>query len=325
VTVGEGIMEPLSVAYMFKQLSLRDWVSFNELLGTPIRLGFTSAAQESPAWAALADALESIGQDFSAVLSEGSRIEFKEVGKTGSDTFAPLVDRMDRAIARICRGADLSTMSAGQGSGQGASLQGDEAELLEQDDAALIGESLQHVSRIVIRELFGEDPLAYVSIVVPQKKDVAQTRENVKTLVSMGGRVSTQWLHDELGIPQAAEDETTLTSAAASPLAALASPLALANAAEKGRAALFRAAALAELSAAQAETLRPLLDRLAEIEGIEDETAFDAALAKLQRDLPRLARGALADPAVARALEKILGASLASGAAEAAQKQRSSA
>jgi|GEM_PF-5264768 len=181
VTVGEGIMEPLSVAYMFKQLSLRDWVSYSEKFGTPGLLGKTNSAKDSPEWEALETAISEFSTDWAAVTSEGTSIELIEAkGGAGNLPFPPLVDRMDRAISTICRGADLSTMSASQGPGQGASVQGDEGDLLEQDDAAMITETLQQISRIVIRERFGdEQPLAYVQVVVPKKKDNADTRANV--------------------------------------------------------------------------------------------------------------------------------------------------
>lgn len=326
VTVGDGIMEALSVAWMFKQLSLKDWVSFNELLGTPIRLGKTNAAKDSEAWTVLGEALEGIGQDFAAIISEGSSIEFKEVGKTGGDTFAPLIERMDRAIATICRGADLSTMSAGAGQGQGASLQGGESDLLEQDDAAMISEALLHVSRIVIRELFGpeETPLAYLAIVVPDKKDAAATRENVKLLVDMGGKVSAKWAHDEFGVPAAAEDDELLQKAAApaSPFGA-AIPAALANAAESAlNDASHAAKSRRAILKAKAEAFAPLVARIEELIGIEDDTAREAAALKLKADLPKFAKAAGVTEPEITAWVNAMAAKLVSGAADAARARK---
>lgn len=322
VTVGDGIMEPLSVAYMFKQLSLRDWVSYNEKFGTPGVLGKTSASKDSPEWQAVADAVAAFTQDFGAVVNEGSTLELIETKGAAAMPFAPLVDRMDRAIATICRGADLSTMSAGAGSGQGASLQGDESALLEQDDAQLVTESLQHPSRIVIRELFGDEaPLAYVQIVVPNKRDAQQMRENTKLLVDMGGKVSAKWAHDEFGVPAASEKDDLLVKPATAPANPFgAGPLAaLANSAAMD--AAHREASRRAILKAKADAFAGLKARLEEAVAMTDETAQAAALAKIKADLPRIAQvGGTTEAEVAAWIEA-LATKLVSGAAEAAAEQ----
>ena len=60
VACGEGLMTACSVAWMYKTLSLKDWVIYNERHGMPGIHGKTSAAQDSPAspspstgWAAM--------------------------------------------------------------------------------------------------------------------------------------------------------------------------------------------------------------------------------------------------------------------------------
>ncbi len=47
VTVGDGIMEACSVAYVFKHLPLRAWLNYSEKFGTPGILGQTDAALDS--------------------------------------------------------------------------------------------------------------------------------------------------------------------------------------------------------------------------------------------------------------------------------------
>lgn len=329
VTVGDGIMEALAVAWMFKQLSLKDWVAFNELVGTPIRIGKTNAAKGSDTWNILVEAIEGIGQDFAAVLAEGSTIEFIDGSKGGTGgTFQPLVDRMDRAIATICRGADLSTMSAGTGSGQGASLQGDESALLEQDDAAMISETLQQVSRIVIQQLFGdEQPLAFLEVPVPKEKNNEDTRKNIDLLTASGVQISQEWVRQEFGIPAPIAGEAVLAKAVAPiretlPLSGLpAETLAAANAAEvDGRKALFLADAANQYAPEVATILRPILERLLEITVIPDDVARRAALLSYRAALPELYRQAIAKvPAAAVPLQKVIGTAFVDGAVAAAR------
>lgn len=317
VTVGDGIMEPLAVAYMFKQLSLKDWVAYNEKHGTPGVLGKTSAAKDSPEWQALAEAVASFSQDFAAVMNEGSTIELVKSDGAASLPFPPLVERMDRVIATICRGADLSTLSAGGGSGQGASLQGDESDLLEQDDAELVSETLQQLSRTVIGQLFAEEPLAYAQIVVPERRDNADVRANIGFAVAHGVQVGAAWTRDQLGLAAPAAGEPLLQA----PAAAAPTTASLFSAANAGREQVFRAAAKEQILAARRAALGPLLERLAEIEAIENDQAREAALIKLQRDLPQLYRQIATDPDLVRAFEEAIGTSLLNGFTERATQR----
>jgi phage gp29-like protein len=53
ITKGDGIMEACSIAYMFKNMPLKDWVSYSDKYGTPGVLGQTNAAKGSEAGEAL--------------------------------------------------------------------------------------------------------------------------------------------------------------------------------------------------------------------------------------------------------------------------------
>lgn len=320
VTVGEGIMEPLAVAYMYKRLSLQDWVTFSEKFGMPGILGKTPAQQDSPEWDALAQAVEEFSADWSAIVNQGADLTLVEAkGGGGSLPFPPLVERMDRAIATICRGADLSTISAGSGQGQGASVQGEESDILEEDDAAMISETLDSISRFVIKQLFGTDtPLAYLRIVVPQKATTDDTIKRVAFLRDSGVAVSQAYVRQELGVPAPQQGEAVITR----PASPLQPQISLLNSAMKDvRASQFRKAALKQLSQAQAEALKPLADRIEQVLGIEDPAAQDAAMTKLQADMPKIYRQIMADPALRDAFEKIFGTALLGGAVEGAEER----
>lgn len=168
VTVGDGIMEACAVLWMFKHLPLRDWLAYSEKFGMPYLLGKTGAAFNSAEWNAMATALRGFGSDGAAVIGGADDIVPVQAGGSSQDLpFQGLVERSDRAMSILWRGADLGTQSHGtSGGGQGASLQGDETAALDEDRAAWLTESLSAVSRTAIRYLFGPAtrPLAYVRI-----------------------------------------------------------------------------------------------------------------------------------------------------------------
>ncbi len=176
VTVGEGIMEACSVLWMFKHLPLRDWLSYSEKFGMPYLLGKTGAKYNSKEWNAMAEALRGFGSDGAAVIGGTDEIIPVTVGGGSESTPYPgLIDRADRAMSILWRGADLGTQShTGTGKGQGASLQEDETSALDEDRAAWLTESLLPVSRTAVRYIFGEGvkPLAYVRVRTQVKRDI---------------------------------------------------------------------------------------------------------------------------------------------------------
>ncbi|MEK9752269.1 MAG: DUF935 family protein [Rhodospirillaceae bacterium] len=175
VTKGSGLMIPCAVAWMFKHLPLRDWLIYCERHGMPGIDGATDAAPGSEEWEAMVDAVAAAANDFAWVRSRNSELKVIDFSTQGELPFPKLVDRMDRMLASIWRGADLSTMSSGVTDGHGASLQGEESDIIEQDDAAWISEVLNYkLDRQVLSLNFGADApaLAYVRVLTDNKQDI---------------------------------------------------------------------------------------------------------------------------------------------------------
>jgi phage gp29-like protein len=162
------------VAYLFKTLPLRDWLSYSEKFGMPGLLGKTDATLDSPEWNAFAEAMQSFASDWAAICSTTNDIQLIESHNRGAQPFEPLVARMDEEMTRLWRGSDLATASKAHGTG--ASLQADEAETLEADDAQMLSETLTaQVSRLVLRYFFGDAPqLAYLKIHSAEQKATAE-------------------------------------------------------------------------------------------------------------------------------------------------------
>lgn len=324
VTIGENLMEPLAIAAAFKRMTLIDWLAYSEKFGMPGLLGKTGAQKDSPGWLAMREAVEKFAQDWGAVCSKDESIDLVEAKGGGSNLpYPPLVDRMDRAIVSICRGGDLSTMSQ-QGDSSGSNRQQEETEVLEEDDAAMITETLQKISRFIIRELFDEEPLAYLSIDVPRTKDTQDTLKKVDGLMRYGVPVASDWLRSELGVPAPAENANLLLAPAAPAFGVgLPGELAAANAAElaaAGRDALFKTHAQAQDLAAKRPVYRPIAERLAAMLAAPDPTALRALAERFRAEAPVLYRYVLAQaPDLAKPAELAIGTALVSGFAEAAK------
>lgn len=203
VTCGDGLMEASSVAYMYKHLPMRDWLLYCEKHGMPGVHGRTAAPQGSPEWEAMVDAVSAIAADFSCVTSLDDTIEKIDFGNSGTLPFPELIERMDRAITALWRGGDLGTMSSENGAGLGASLQSGEASLLEQDDAALISDTLNlQIDRWVLRyTLDSEEPKAYFRLNTPAADHTQRDIQIDSFLRESGFPLSPETLSERYGRP----------------------------------------------------------------------------------------------------------------------------
>ena len=319
VTVGEGLMEASSVAYMFKHMPLKDWLAYSEKFGMPGVLGKTDAAKDTPEWNAMEEAVKSLINDWAAVCNRSSEITLLETkGGASSLPMPPLVDYFDRAMASLWRGADLSTMSAkGNADSTGASLQNDEADILLADDTQMINDTLNmQVDPLVLRWNFGEgvEPLAYVRVIGPKKQNVEQDIAIDTFLRESGAPLGKEATLERYGRAVPDDEDELLTA----PNQSVPHPDPLPEGEGKAKLAnTFQTAARDELARALADDLRPLRERLGKILEIEDAGIMREKLAGFMIELPRLLKDISADPQSARVLEGIIAASMINGMEEA--------
>lgn len=320
VTTGAGLMEACGIAYLFKNLPLKSWLIFCDKFGQPGLHGETSAAKGSEEWNAMRDALANFAQDWALLTSAGSKITPIEVNAAGTGPHKDLVDRMDRAISRLWRGADLGTMSQG-GAAVGSNPQESETDILAAADAAIVTETLQHyVDAWVIRYRFGATPKAYFKLQARTRVNQELELKIDDALIKWGVPRGKTDLLAKYNRPEPdAGDELASAPPAANPFGPPPPAAALANeAAAVGRAALFQANAVARELAARRPVFRPLAERLAALLAAPDAAAFAAATAGLKTDATRIYAGIVAAaPDLARPAEEALGTALISGFVEA--------
>jgi len=336
VTVGDGLMAACSVAYMYKHIPLKDWLIYSERHGMPGIRGVTNAKRGSAEWNDMVEAVENFATDFAAVMSSDEKIEAINVETRGQLPYPKLVERMDRAMAAIWRGADLSTMSSGSGEGTGASLQGEEADILEDDDAEMITEVLnEQVDRHVIRYVHGAPrALAYIRVKTGLRQKIDEDIKVDKFLIESGVPTAIKDILTRYGRPIPEPGQNLVRTPAASP-SPQPSPgdsgpanSKLGNAApapriDKAKALKARrinqqlaAGSRDSVARALADDMSALRRRLEIITQVEDPELRDAALSKLRSDLPGILEQINVNPGAARAIENALGAALINGYAE---------
>ncbi len=217
VTTGDGLMVAGSIGYFCKRNALADWMAFSDKFGMPGILARTSQGKETPGGMAMAEAAESFGQDWAAVLygDDGSgKIDLIQASGGATLPFPALIERVDRRLAALWRGADLSSMSSGSGQGTGASLQSGETDLIEQDDALNISERLNEIEQTVLQWWFGPEVKvkAYVRLVVPQSEDLRLLISAIESLVRLGAPISMPNVMERFGFAMPKQGEALLSS-----------------------------------------------------------------------------------------------------------------
>lgn len=109
-----GIMRVVSWMYLFKNYDIKDWVSFCEVFGMPLRLGKYDASASESDKKQLMEAIISLGTDAAGIVPSSTMIEFIESQKTTSvEIYEKLARYCDEQISKAILGQTLTSDSGG--------------------------------------------------------------------------------------------------------------------------------------------------------------------------------------------------------------------
>lgn len=298
---GDGIGIACSICAAYKRLSMADWLAYGEHNATPGLHTKTPAKVNTPEWQKAVEATRAFAKEWALVTGTNVDINKIDLSASGSLPYKEFIEMMNRGMAALWRGADLSTISADS---QGASLQGEEMDMLEQGAAEDVSETLRtQVDPFVIEYYFGKgvQPLAEFTLTPVNRPNVEQEIRINEHLAKAGAKIP---IADELSrfgrrSVDLADPNDQAMQAPAEPAVPAPGTLALGNedpAADP---------AAGDLAAALAKDLKPVSDRLDELLEAEGGDLKKAAK-RLLGELPELAKKALADPAAAALIEKAM-------------------
>lgn len=208
---GRGVMLAGVLARMFKQLPLQDWLTYCDRHGMPAFIGKTTAAKGSKEWLEMSNAVAAIGSEYGAVVNVGDVIDVLDLKGQGELPYEKLVDRMDRAQVMLWRGGDLSTIS--RSDGVGSNPQQEEADDLDADNAAWVGETInRHLTNRALAWKFGTAAPVLVELKLRTKSrdNLEKDLKIVTTSKDMGVRISKTWFTGKFGVVEATDDEAAL-------------------------------------------------------------------------------------------------------------------
>lgn len=109
-----GVLRVVAWMYLFKNYDLKDWVSFAEIYGLPLRLGKYQPGASEEDKRALMAALVQIGADAAGIIPDGTTIEFITTEKNSStNLYEQLARYCDEQISKAVLGQTLTSDSGG--------------------------------------------------------------------------------------------------------------------------------------------------------------------------------------------------------------------
>ncbi|MDD5762211.1 MAG: DUF935 domain-containing protein [bacterium] len=222
-----GIARAAAWAYLFKNYGLKDWVSFAEVYGQPVRVGKYGAGALPEDVNILKEAVASIGSDAGAVIPDSMLIEFVDhVGKAASaQIYERLLDYLDKQVSKAVLGHSGSADSTPGKLGGETEAKDVRKDLLIADAKQLCATINRQLVRAVVDLNMGPRAVyPKLRLQMEEAEDLTALAENLDKLVPMGVKVSASWTRDKFGIPDP-DPEEELLSARVSPVAPPAEPM----------------------------------------------------------------------------------------------------
>lgn len=208
-----GIIRVVAWMYLFKNYDVKDWVSFCEVFGMPLRLGKYNTAASPEDKEKLMQAIINLGTDAAGIIPETASIEFIESNKTSSaDIYEKLARYCDEQTSKAIVGQTLTADSGGGSYAQGKVHADVRHDLTVADAQSLAGTINEYIIRPLVLYNFGADAACPVfQFDCKDPEDLKETVEIYKTLVcDMGLRIPEEHIYKKFAIPKPEEGERVL-------------------------------------------------------------------------------------------------------------------
>lgn len=217
LSIRGGLARAAGWAYLFKNYVLKDWVTFSEVFGQPLRLGkYHSGATEGDKQTLLT-AVSNIGTDAAAIIPDSMMIDFVEARQSGSnELYERFCEYIDRQVSKAVLGQTLTTEIPRQGGSRAAAQvhQAVRRDIISAD-ASRLAETLTRdlVKPLVDLNVGPQRRYPQLELLLPDDQDTKVFADLVAELVDRGLRVGQKTVLDRLGLPEPAADEAVLRAA----------------------------------------------------------------------------------------------------------------
>jgi phage gp29-like protein len=216
--VRAGLARIAAWGYMFKNFAIKDWVTFLERYGQPLRIGKYGPNESEENKAILYRALWELGSDAAAAFPETMSVDFvdRKAGTAPNDLWKSHAEYIDLQLSKAVLG-QTSTSDAtagGLGSGQ-AESHSRVAEIIERADAKLLAATLNRdvIVPLVMLNHGPREKYPRLKIGRPDEEDIKLSVETAEKLADMGVKIDGEEMRERAGLPAAKSDDTALKPA----------------------------------------------------------------------------------------------------------------
>jgi phage gp29-like protein len=205
-----GVLRVVAWMYLFKNYDVKDWVSFCEVFGMPLRLGKYNPSASEEDKEALMKALVMLGTDAAGIIPDNTEIDFKESSKTTSiNVYEALAKYCDSQISKAILGQTLTSDSGGGSYAQSKTHNEVRHDLTVADCKALASTIRRDLIRPLVLFNFGEDKrIPYLRFDCEEAGDLKETAGIYKTLINdIGLKIATAHIYKKFSIPKPEANE----------------------------------------------------------------------------------------------------------------------
>lgn len=216
--VRAGLARAAGWAYLFKNYILKDWVTFAEVFGQPLRVGKYGAGASEQDKQTLLQAVASIGTDAAAIIPESMMIEFTEANRSSSaELYHRFCEYLDAQVSKAVLGQTLTTEMPHSGSGSRAAAQVHDSvrrDILTSDVRRLQATLDRDLVRPIVDLNFGpRKNYPHIEFELPDDSDLRGFADIITMLADRGLKVGQKAVLERLGMPAPEDGEPTLLPA----------------------------------------------------------------------------------------------------------------
>jgi len=207
-----AVMQAAGLAVLLRRLPVQQIARVLERYGVPPVYGETNAEMGSPGWTALYSAVQAITSGWSAVVSEGTKINLVENKFNAAALHKIHLEACTTEVIINWLGGELGTVSKSGSGTLAGGAQADDLDDIVRDDCDWLSEVIQEQIAVdaLARKFPGQPVLARFRVRKPDDMDDKADMEILTGAVKLGAQVPVSYLANRFGIPAAVEGDAVL-------------------------------------------------------------------------------------------------------------------
>jgi phage gp29-like protein len=142
-----GALRVVALGFLIRNFGYKDWSTYGEVFGMPLRVGKYPAGTGEPEKLALLEAVRALGSDAAAIISQQTELEIKDSIDRGVEPYSALISAMRTEMAIAILGQEMTNNAPSQ---TGARAAAQVQQMVRQD---LLEADCEQLSNTIKRDL----------------------------------------------------------------------------------------------------------------------------------------------------------------------------